>query len=368
MGVRGLGWGILGTADIARKNWLAIMNSGNRVVAVASRDLNRARRFIEYCQSHAPMPETPRALSSYEELLRCPEVQAVYIPLPTGTRKEWVLRAAATGRHIICEKPCAVNTQDLREMLTACRRHRVQFMDGVMFMHSRRLSHLRKVLSDRNAIGSIRRITSAFTFCAPAPFFKNNIRAHPGLEPHGCLGDLGWYCIRFSLWAMGWEMPRLVIGRILAQSPTANRSHSVLSEFSGELLFKHGVSASFFCSFLAQNQEWAQVSGTRGYLRVEDFVVPFAGDKVRFEVYQHDFVKSGCEFRMVPHVRSASFAEHSQGHSTAQETNLFREFTRQVRSGRLNQAWPEYALKTQTVMEACLSSAHNEASAVRPRF
>ena len=110
MGVRGLGWGILGTADIARKNWLAILNSGNRVAAVGSRDLKRARRFIDNCQSHAPMPESPRALGSYEELLRCPEVQAVYIPLPTGTRKEWVLRAAAAGKHIVCEKPCGAGT------------------------------------------------------------------------------------------------------------------------------------------------------------------------------------------------------------------------------------------------------------------
>jgi hypothetical protein len=74
--------------------------------------------------------------------------------------------------------------------------------------------------------------------------------------------------------------------------------------------------------------------------------------------------KSGCEFKMVPHVRRTSVVEHSQGHSTAQETNLFREFTRQVRSGRLNQAWPEYAIKTQTVMDACLSSAHHGSAAL----
>ena len=68
----------------------------------------------------------------------------VYIPLPTGIRKEWVLRAARAGKHVVCEKPCAVSVRDLVEMLEACRRHRVQFMDGVMFMHSRRLELMRK--------------------------------------------------------------------------------------------------------------------------------------------------------------------------------------------------------------------------------
>ena len=94
-----LRWGILGTADIARKNWLAILNSGNgTVTAVASRDSARAEQFIRSCQSHAPMPVVPKAFGSYEQLLACPEVDAVYIPLPTGLRKHWVLRAAQAGK------------------------------------------------------------------------------------------------------------------------------------------------------------------------------------------------------------------------------------------------------------------------------
>lgn len=350
-------WGILGTADIARKNWLAILNSGNSVVVgVASRDRDRARQFIQHCQSHAPMPDLPEAVGSYEELLVSKSVDAVYIPLPTGLRKEWVLRAAAAGKHVLCEKPCAPNLSDLQEMLEACRRNKVQFLDGVMFMHSARLARMRAALDDAEAIGSIRRITSAFTFAAPREFFRDNIRANSALEPHGCLGDLGWYCIRFSLWATGWQMPVQVSGRIPAQSERSDRSPGLLSEFSGELLFPGGASAGFFCSFLAQNQEWAQVSGTRGCLRLEDFVVPFDGSETVFEVNNHEFVKSGCEFKMKPQVRRFTIPERSQAHPSAQESNLFRNFGEQVRSGCLNERWPEWSLKTQTVMEACLES------------
>lgn len=353
-----LRWGILGTADIARKNWLAIRNSGNgTVVAVASRDLKRARHFIRYCQSHAPMPSVPQAFGSYEELLASGSVDAVYIPLPTGLRREWVLCAAAAGKHVVCEKPAAANLSQLKQMLHVCREHGVQFLDGVMFMHSRRLQRMRSVLDNPKAIGSIRRITSAFTFAAPPEFFRGNIRADPALEPHGCLGDLGWYCIRFSLWANRWQMPRQVTGRILAQNKPTGRSAPILSEFAGELLFPDGVSAGFFCSFLAQNQEWAHVSGTRGYLRLEDFVVPFDGPKSVFDVFNPEFLKSGCEFKMAPRMRRLAVAEHSQAHANAQETNLFRAFANQVRTGRLNSAWPDWTLKTQAVMEACLQSA-----------
>ena len=354
-------WGILGTADIARKNWLGILNSGNGVVAgVASRNPERARNFIEQCQTVAPMRQKPRAFDSYAELLASKDIEAVYIPLPTGLRKEWVLRAARSGKHVVCEKPCAVTLVDLREMLDVCAVHRVQFMDGVMFMHSARLNRLQEMLDDRAKLGTIRRITSAFTFKAPPEFFQENIRAHPNLEPHGCLGDLGWYCIRFAVWSMGGQMPRKVSGRILAGTERPDSATPVITEFSGELLFETGASAGFFCSFLAQNSEWAQVSGTEGYLRVEDFVVPFGGDKTGFEVANHQFLKSGCEFEMRPRFERVQVVESSHAAADAQESVLFRRFGSQIRSGQLNANWPQTALKTQAVMHGCLAAAREE--------
>src|SRR5262245_29286212 len=89
-----LRWGILSTAEIAQKNWRAIFNSGNGVVAaVASRDAQRSRDFIALCQREAPFIQTPRALGSYEELIAAKDVDAVYLPVPTGLRKHWVIRA-----------------------------------------------------------------------------------------------------------------------------------------------------------------------------------------------------------------------------------------------------------------------------------
>lgn len=351
-------WGFLGTANIARKNWKAIQLSGNSTVtAVASRDLERSQKFISECQAAAPMQSEPKALGCYERLLESGEVDAVYIPLPTGLRKEWVLRAAATGKHVLCEKPCAVSVADLREMLDACKKRGVQFMDGVMFMHSQRLARLREILDGGESVGEVRRITSAFSFGAPPEFFLNNIRASARLEPHGCLGDLGWYCIRFSLWAMNWEMPVEAHGRVLSRSKADNEDDSVPTEFSGELLFKSGVSASFYCSFITENQEWANVSGTRGYIEVPDFVLPFTGSKLELKVRHNVFSKNACDFNMESRVERVVVPEHSNSHPTAQESNMFRAFADQIQTGKLNELWPEMALKTQEVMRACLEAA-----------
>ena len=360
-----LRWGFLSTAQIGRKNWKAIRNSGNgTLVAVASRDRVRSEQFIAECQRHAPFDVAPRALGSYEELLAAKDIDAVYIPLPTGIRKEWVIRAAEAGKHIVCEKPCATRVDDLREMIDACRKHRVQFLDGVMFMHSRRLEAMRKALDDGASVGNIRRITSAFSFCAPREFFASNIRANSAMEPFGCLGDLGWYCIRFALWAMNWQMPRQATGRILAEVRHDTSPAPIPIEFSGELLFSNSVSSSFYCSFITQNEQWAYVSGNKGYLRVSDFVAPFFGSDLRFELNTAAHNVSGCDFNMEAHWRKFSVPEYSNSHPTAQETNLFRNFAEQVRSGTLNEAWPEWALKTQQVMEACFRSAQSNGTLV----
>lgn len=351
-------WGILGAADIARKNWKAIWNSGNGVVsAVASREVERSRRFIDECQAQAAFAIVPRAMASYEEMLAAPDIDAVYIPLPTAIRKTWVMRAAAAGKHVIGEKPCAIGVADLVEMLEACRCHHVQFMDGVMFMHSRRLDRIREVLDDGETIGPLRRIASAFTWPQPEAFFASNIRARSELEPEGCLGDLGWYCIRFALWAMGSRMPQGVTGRVLSEFKHPNSPCAVPTEFAGELFFDGGVSSPFYCSFTTALEQTAHLSGTRGYLRVPDFVLPFRGNSMGFETGNTEFTAQGCDFNLEPHTRSWPMDEPSHSHPNAQESNLFRHFAEQVQSGTLNEAWPEMALKTQQVMQACRESS-----------
>lgn len=356
-------WGVLGAANIFRKNWEGIRRSGNgTLVAVASRDRSRAAQFIEDCQSRVPFSPAPKACT-YEELLANPNIDAVYIPLPTGVRKEWVIKAAKAKKHVLCEKPCAPNSHDLAEMIAACRENGVQFMDGVMFMHSDRLPLLARVLSDGTSVGKIRRMTSAFSFRAGEEFVSQNIRAQRDLEPLGCLGDLGWYNVRFFLWAMQYRMPKRVMGRMLASQP-AGDAKGVPMEFTGELFFDNDTTASFFSSFLAQNQQWVVLSGTEGFATVRDFVLPFFGGEAAFEVTQPQFEVDGCQFNMIPrHQRYAAF-ETSNNANNSQEVKMLRRFSEIVLSGKIDSHWPEIALKTQQVLDALVESAGNDGKPV----
>jgi predicted dehydrogenase len=347
-----LRFGILSTANIGRQNWKAIFNSGTSIVtAVASRDAARGREYIRECQREFPFAAEPAAFGSYEELLASKNVDAIYIPLPTGLRKEWVLRAAAAGKHVICEKPCGASFADVQEMADACRKNRVQFMDGVMFMHSPRMPRIREVLDDGKSVGSIRRISSAFSFCGNDEFSRGNIRMDGQLEPAGCLGDLGWYCIRFTLWAMKWQLPHTVTGRILSQSESTGGRVPSPTEFSAELLFDGNVSAEFYSSFITAEQQWAFVSGRKGWLRLPDFVHPFNSREPAFEVNR-------TEIRVREAGAQTPIPESGElGHPTAQNTIMFRNFANQVFSDKLNEEWPMWALKTQKVLDACHKSS-----------
>jgi predicted dehydrogenase len=351
-------WGILSTAGIARKNWQAILNSGNgTLVAVASRSVEKAQTYIDENQSTVAYTPAPRALGSYEELLACDDIDAVYIPLPTGLRKDWVIRAAAAGKHVMCEKPCGIDTADLREMIAACDEAGVQFMDGVMFMHSARLAAIREVLNDGKSIGQIRRIASQFSFLAPDNFLAGNIRVHSGLEPAGCLGDLGWYTIRFALWTMEYALPKRLSARLISGFGREDSPEKVPTELSAEMFFENGVSASFYVSFLTEHQQWVNISGTKGNLTVPDFVLPNYDSEVAFEVNNAHFAAEGCQFNMERHTRRVGVREYANNHPNAQETNLFRNFATLALAGKPDSHWPEIALKTQTVLDACMESA-----------
>ena len=358
-------WGFLSAAWIGIKNWQSVALSGNgEIVAVASRDLKKANTWIDECSAHVPFSNRPEAVEGYDELLARDDIDAVYIPLPTGVRKEWVIKAAKARKHVLSEKPCGISVRDVEEIVAACDEAGVQFMDGVMFMHSGRLNDLRKAIDDGTSLGTLRRINSQFSFCAPDDFLQGNIRMHSDLEPLGCLGDLGWYNIRFNLWVMNYKMPTSVTGNILSGASRPDSPDKVPTEFSGEMFYDNGVSASYYCSFITAMQQWANLCGTEGNIHLDDFVVPCFGSEVGFTIAKMTSNQDVCDFNMERREQRIITQEYGNSHPTAQETKLFRNFSQLVLNGDIDNQWGEITLKTQKVMMACLESARNGGQAV----
>jgi predicted dehydrogenase len=345
-------WGIMGCANIARKNARCMLQAPNaRVVAVSSRSLAKAQAWTE---AHALTGA--EALEGYDTLLARADVHAVYIPLPTTLHLEWVVKAAQAGKHCLVEKPVAVNAQELATMLRACEDNGVQFMDGVMFMHHKRMQKIEKVLrgDPYNAFGDVQRVTSGFTFSGDPAFFEGNIRASAQGDPLGCLGDLGWYCIRFGLFAFGYDCaPVSVSARKIRDASEFSGGEGVPVDMEVSVFFdeKKRKTLSFHCSFCHPFRQWIEVCGSNHTLHLDDFVLAKNQSNATFDVERNGgLMDIDCMVSTV--VETVSTLD------CVQELEMIKTFSSLALGEKVpGPCWSEVSMATQKVIDAAMASA-----------
>lgn len=154
-------FGILGCAEIARKVSRAINLSPNSILyAISSRWIEKAKQFA----IKNNLSDLVKIYGSYEEVLNDPSVDAVYLPLPTSLHEKWAVLAAEKKKHVLLEKPTALDVGELDRILEACELNGVQFMDGSMWYHHPRTARLKDLLSDPNLFGQVRTVTFFINF------------------------------------------------------------------------------------------------------------------------------------------------------------------------------------------------------------
>lgn len=260
MSEKKLRWGILSTANIGRVAVApAIQTSINgRLLAVASRAEHKAQVF-------AKALGIPRAYGSYEALLADPELDAVYLPLPNSLHKEWSIRAAEAGKHILCEKPLALSAGECLEMDAAARANNVQLMEAFMYrFHPRTEKALEMIRS--GALGRLETIEASFTFRLRSP---DNIRYSAELGG-GALMDVGCYCVN-------WIRTAAAAQPVEAGAWANWAETGVDRTLTGMLRFEDGLLAHFSCSLSAERRETYLVAGQNGYLEAPKAFLPGTG-------------------------------------------------------------------------------------------
>lgn len=256
--------GVLSAAKIAS----VIAEASNhvsevRVIAVASRAPAKATQF-------AIRHDVPRTCT-YDEMLSSPDIDAVYIPLPTGLSTEWALRAIAKGKHVLVDKPF-VSVEALQSIVDAAAVAGVIFMDGTHFVHANRTRRMLHVTNTE--LGSLRSVTAHFS--SPHRFSnKRDIRLDASLEPLGAIGDLGWYCVRAAVVFLGVDRTR-VIRRAACVGSEMPGAPGVINDASAVVEFEGGERLNMSCSFETVMRMFVEVSGDRGCVRADDFVTPFS--------------------------------------------------------------------------------------------
>jgi predicted dehydrogenase len=223
------------------------------VVAISSRDLAKARQAADELR-------IPKAYGSYEEVLTDPDVDAVYIPLPNHMHVPWSIRAAEAGKHVLCEKPIALNTGECQSLIAA--RDRTGVKMGEAFMVRTHPQWLRaRELARAGAIGDLRAIACAFSFFNRDPANVRNIPEFGG----GAIMDIGCYPIQISRFLFGQEPVSVsaVIDRD-AEFQVDRLSSAVLGFPSGHCVFTVSTQLVYY--------QRVQMFGTTGRIELE---VPF---------------------------------------------------------------------------------------------
>lgn len=246
-------WGILSTAGIAQKELIpAFQRATNaKVTAIASGS------GIEKAQAVADKFSIEKAYECYEMLLDDPAIDAVYIPLPNHLHRKWVITAAKKGKHILCEKPAAVNAAEFQEMQAVCEEHNVTFMEGFMYQFHPQHERVKEII-DSGEIGEVSYMRAAHTFFMKDP--ETNVRVKYQ-EGGGSLYDIGCYAIHAIRNVLGKE-PETV--HVEAVKDAAGIDTAAYAYFT----FADGTRATFDTSFdLADRNEY-EVAGTKGRIRV----------------------------------------------------------------------------------------------------
>jgi predicted dehydrogenase len=283
VGKRKVKWGVLGAASIAVRKVIPGMQQGEYcdVAAIASRDIAKAR-------AAAASLKIGKSYGSYEELLADPEIEAIYNPLPNHLHVRWSIKAMEAGKHVLCEKPIALNAAEARTLLPV--RDRAKVKIGEAFMVRTHPQWLRtKELIREGRIGELRAVVGVFSY-----FNRDakNVRNKPEWGGGGLM-DIGCYPITMSRFMYGAEPLR--VSGVLEQDPEfgTDRLASAILEFSAG-------QAVFTCSTQIVPYQRMQFLGTKGRVEIE---IPFnapSNKATRIFVDDGSDVGAGIKMETIP--------------------------------------------------------------------
>jgi xylose dehydrogenase (NAD/NADP) len=253
---RPLKFGILGCARIVKRNIAVALHRSKNVEGVAI-----ASRSLETAQAWAAELKIPRAYGSYEELIADPDLDAVYIPLPNELHREWAVKAAKAGKHVLCEKPLALDAADAKSLVDGVNRQKKILMEAFMWRHHPRIDFVREMVT-MGRLGELRLIKMDFSF----DIDRSDWRLDPA-RGGGALYDLGCYGINAARLFTGSE-PVEICARCHKHTTGVDMTLAM------ELRFKNDVLALLDCSFECPPRNRIEIVGTKASVELPGGVLP----------------------------------------------------------------------------------------------
>ncbi|HZQ06062.1 MAG TPA: Gfo/Idh/MocA family oxidoreductase [Anaerolineae bacterium] len=244
-------WGLLSTARINERLIPCLQSSRrNELVAVASRSQARADEY-------AAQWNIPRAYGDYDALVNDADIDAIYISLPNHLHCEWAVRCANAGKHVLCEKPLALATEEVERMADAARANNVVIQEAAMMRFHPQTEFVRDLIAS-GTLGEMRLARGVFTFTLEN---ESDIRFKPEMGGGG-LWDVGSYCVR-------WFRTVLAAEPIEVFANQVTDHHGVDVCLAAQLNFENGMVAHFFSSMASFAHSEADILGTHGRIELD---------------------------------------------------------------------------------------------------
>ncbi len=253
-----LRWGVISTGRIARIFAAALAASKTgKLAAIASRSLDKANAFAsEFGAAHA--------FGSYEELLACADVDAVYIATPHPSHARWCVLAAEAKKHVLCEKPLGLNAGEVMAAQYAARKHDVFLMEAFMYRCHPQTARLVELIQS-GSIGRVRAIAATFSFQRA---FDRNARLYSPELGGGGLLDVGCYPVSFVRMVAGAALGRSVEPDEIKAVGVLNAETKVDEVVSAVLHFPGEIVAQISCGIAVVQESVVRIYGTEGWLEL----------------------------------------------------------------------------------------------------
>jgi len=260
-----MNWGVLGTGRIAAK-FVDDMKSSKRrkVLAVGSRSRASADAF-------ADQHDIAQRFDNYQAVVDNPEVQAVYISLPNHLHCEWSIKCAEAGKHILCEKPVAVNHAEAVQIIDAVKKHDVYFMEAFMYRCHPQIAKLRDLV-EMGAIGEVRAVQANFSYML-GPERANDIRLSKEMAGGGIM-DVGCYTMSLARLVAGAAVGKVFDDPIEVQAVA--HIDGVDRWSAAAVKFPSNIVANLFCGCMVPSETYAKVFGTKGRIELNS---PWFGER-----------------------------------------------------------------------------------------
>jgi predicted dehydrogenase len=255
-----LRWGVVGMGYFAQGAVLpafAHARSSCELSALFSDDARKRKRLGKQYRVGHVLP-----YDQYDDFLRSGEIDAVYIALPNDLHKDYTVRAARAGVHVLCEKPMAVTEDECREMIQACEEAGVKLMIAYR-LHFDEANLTAVDLARRGKLGDLRYFSSVFSL----PVKKGNVRICPTERGGGPLYDIGIYCINAARYLFQQEPTE--VSALAARRPGDERFHDTDEQLGVTLRFPDDRLAVFAASFGGADASSYSLVGTRGRLQLD---------------------------------------------------------------------------------------------------